>query len=62
MEDLPEGTVNYFVFEEDLDKNVARRFVDAGKEKCSGVCGIFLGKEEGGYQFTLEAIHRLKQV
>ena len=53
LEDLPEGTVNYFVFEEDLDKNAVRRFVDAGKEKCSGVCGIFLGKEEGGYQFTL---------
>ena len=53
LEELPEGTVNYFVFEEDLDKNAARRFVDAGKERCSGVCGIFLGKEEGGYQFTL---------
>lgn len=34
---------NYFLFEEDVDKNVARRFVDEGKGKCHGICGIFLG-------------------
>lgn len=41
------------LFEEDLDKNAARRFVDAGKEKCSNICGIFLGNDRQGYQYIL---------
>lgn len=53
LEEIPENEENFFLFEEDLDKNVARRFVDAGKEKCSGICGIFLGNQETGYQFNL---------
>ena len=41
------------LFEEELDKNAARRFVDAGKEQCSYICGIFLGNDRQGYQYIL---------
>ena len=41
------------LFEEELDKNAARRFVDAGKEQCSYICGIFLGNDWQGYQYIL---------
>lgn len=52
LEEIPaEG--NYLLFEEELDKNVARRFVDTAKERCGGICGIFLGNDETGYQYTL---------
>ena len=53
LEKLPETVENYVLFEEDVDKNVARRFVDEGKSKCSGICGIFLGTDETGYRYIL---------
>lgn len=57
LEELPEGTANYILFEKEMDKNAARRFVDAGMHKCSGICGIFLGDEARGYQYTLGSEH-----
>lgn len=53
LEDIPAGAEHVILFERELDKNVARRFVDAGMHRCSGICGIFLGDEERGYQYTL---------
>ena len=53
LEKLPESVENYVLFEEDVDKNVARRFVDEGKNKCSGICAIFLGNDENGYHYIL---------
>lgn len=44
---------NILLFEEELDKNAARRFVDTGMHKCDGVCGIFLGNDREGYQYIL---------
>lgn len=53
LEEIPAGTEHVILFERELDKHVARRFVDAGMHRCSGICGIFLGDEERGYQYTL---------
>ena len=53
LENLPEHVENYLVFEKDVDKNVARRFVDEGKSKCQGICSIFWGNDEDGYRYIL---------
>ena len=53
LDHLPENVENYVIFEEDVDKNVARRFVDEGKGRCSGICGIFLGNDTDGYRYSL---------
>ncbi len=53
LDNLTENVENYFVFEEDVDKNVARRFADEGKGKCHGICGIFLGNDADGYRYIL---------
>lgn len=53
LDNLSGDVENYFLFEEDVDKNVARRFVDEGKSKCRGICGIFLGDDEQGYRYIL---------
>ena len=53
LEEIPEDAENVLVFETELDKNAARKFVDAGKERCSGICALFLGNDEQGYQYTL---------
>lgn len=53
LEEIPTDAENYFLFETEMDKNAARKFVDAGKEKCSGICGLFLGSDEQGYQYIL---------
>lgn len=45
------------LFEEELDKNAARRFVDSGMRRISGICGTFLGTDEAGYQYTLGSEH-----
>lgn len=50
---LSEIRDNYVLFEEDLDKNAARRFVDSGMHRCKGICGIFLGNDHQGYQYIL---------
>lgn len=53
LEEIPEGTENYVLFEAEMDKNAARRFVDAGMRRCSGICAMFLGSDEKGYQYTV---------
>mgnify|MGYP001196975024 CR=1 FL=1 len=53
LEEIPADAEHVILFESELDKNVARRFVDAGMHRCSGICGIFLGDDERGYQYTL---------
>ncbi|MDO4267395.1 MAG: alanyl-tRNA editing protein [Eubacteriales bacterium] len=53
LKEIPADAKNYILFEEELDKNAARRFVDAAMGKCGGVCGLFLGNDEQGYQFIL---------
>lgn len=53
LEEVPEGTESLILFEKELDKNAARRFVDAGMHRCSGICGVFIGDDEHGYQYTL---------
>ena len=53
LEEIEPGANHCIFFEEELDKNIARRFVDAGMSRCSGLCGLFLGNDETGYQFTL---------
>ncbi len=56
LEEITEGTENYFLFEAEMDKNVVRRFVDAGMRKASGICGIFLGDDGKGYQYTMGSL------
>ena len=53
LDNLSGDVENYFLFKEDVDKNVARRFVDEGKGKCHGICGIFLGNDTDGYRYIL---------
>lgn len=48
---------HFLLFEEDLDKNAARRFVDTGMRRCGGICGIFLGNDRQGYQYILGSQH-----
>ncbi|MCI8659738.1 MAG: hypothetical protein HFG54_05780 [Lachnospiraceae bacterium] len=44
---------NILLFEEEIDKNAARRFVDTGMHEFPGICGIFIGNDEKGYQYIL---------
>ncbi|HIT64558.1 MAG TPA: alanyl-tRNA editing protein [Candidatus Ventrimonas merdavium] len=53
LAEIPAGTEDCILFEEEMDKNVARRFADGAMEICDGLCGIFLGNDRQGYQFTL---------
>lgn len=41
------------IFEDELDKNAARRFVDAGMHRFDGICGAFIGNDADGWQYTL---------
>lgn len=41
------------LFEDELDKNAARHFADTGMYRCEGICGIFLGNDQKGYQYIL---------
>ncbi len=43
----------FLLFEEEMDKNAARRFVDTGMHRFKGICGIFIGNDRNGYQYIL---------
>lgn len=53
LKEIPSDAERYILFESEMDKNAARKFVDAGKDVCSGICGLFLGNDEQGYQYIL---------
>ncbi len=50
---LPEGQEHAFLFENGLDAFTMRNAVNQMTELHEGVCGIFSGTEEDGYQFIL---------
>lgn len=54
--DLPETEGNLLLFEEDLDSQSMRTLVNAGMEKCSGVCAVFVGKD-GQYRHVMGSKH-----
>ena len=41
------------IFEESLDSIAMRNFVNDAMEKCDGVCGAFIGTDDGGYHYVL---------
>ena len=41
------------LFDEELDANAMRKFVNAAMEKCSGLCGAFFGNDSDGYRYIL---------
>lgn len=44
---------NVCIFEEDMDNLAVRNFVNDAMERCEGICGAFVGTEEGGYRYIL---------
>ncbi|MCI5584261.1 MAG: DHHA1 domain-containing protein [Lachnospiraceae bacterium] len=53
LTDVPEDEKNVLLFEAQLETPVVRNAVNDLMEKHPGLCGIFVKKEEGGYQFIL---------
>lgn len=44
---------NVCIFVEDFDNIAVRNFVNDAVERCSGICGAFVGTDEGGYRYIL---------
>jgi alanyl-tRNA synthetase len=53
LNELTEDAKNICIFEEELDPIAARNFVNAAMERCDGICGAFIGTDEGGYRYIL---------
>lgn len=53
MAEIPAEQENVFLFEQDLENLVMRNAVNELTEKHTGICGIFVGTEESGYQFII---------
>ncbi len=56
LSEITAQTQDYILFEEETDKNAARRFVDTGMRRAGGICGIFIGDDENGYQYILGSV------
>lgn len=41
------------IFEEEIDNVAVRNFVNDAMERCSGICGAFVGTDETGYRYIL---------
>ena len=50
---IPEDSENAILFESDLDTPVVRNVVNGLVEKFTGICAVFVGKDESGYQFIV---------
>ena len=50
---LPETDGNLCLFEPDLDSQGMRTLVNAGAEKCSGLCAVFAGTDKKGYRYVI---------
>lgn len=50
---LPETPGNLCLFEADLDSQSMRALVNAGAERCGGLCGVFSGSDQSGYRYVL---------
>ena len=44
---------NVCIFVEDFDNIAVRNFVNDATARCSGICGAFVGTDEGGYRYIL---------
>ncbi len=53
LDQITPDTASFILFEDDIDKYAARRFVDAGMRKVNGICGIFVGNDTDGYNYIL---------
>lgn len=51
--EIPSRQQNVLLFESHLETEDARNAVNLMMEKHNGICGIFVEKEEGGYQYIL---------
>ena len=50
---IPEDSENAILFESDLDTPVVRNVVNGLVEKFTGICAVFVGNDESGYQFIV---------
>ena len=53
LAEIPDAQADVFLFEKDLDAAVMRSVVNKLMEKHEGVCGIFVGDEENGYNYII---------
>lgn len=49
---LEEHTPNVCMFEPDLNRNEIRTLMNLCMEKCDGICAVFSGTDEEGYQYV----------
>ena len=50
---LPETAGNLVFFENDLDSSGLRSLVNAGVERCGGICAGFTGSDTSGYRYII---------
>ncbi len=50
---VPEGTADIAFFEENLDANTTREFVNLLTPRCSGIACVFVGNDTQGYRYVL---------
>ena len=54
---VPDRSKNVIFFEQDLDPNTAREFVNLLTKRCSGTACVFVGSDETGYRYILGSAH-----
>lgn len=54
---VPDRSKNVIFFEQDLDSNTAREFVNLLTKRCSGTACVFVGSDETGYRYILGSAH-----
>lgn len=58
IEDIPKEQEDVILFEQDIENTVMRNAVNELTAKRNGICGIFVGSDESGYQFIIGSAGR----
>ncbi len=53
LSEITPETQNVCIFVDEFDMIAVRNFVNSAMERCSGICGAFVGSEEAGYHYIL---------
>lgn len=53
---IKEDDLTAILFDDELDNNAMRKFVNGAIKRCKGLCGVFVGNDSEGYRYILGSL------
>ena len=50
---IDQGVGHFLFFDDPMDMNLVRKYINEGMNHCDGICGAFIGNDKNGYNYIL---------